>query len=88
MKRREFIINSSRLAGAIAMGEVWSSGTRAAEPPGRLQMELARIANAGVGVSNGWIEYTGLHGLPAEVKTKMVADIATLFGKPSAGERP
>ena len=44
-----------------------------------LQMELARIANAGVGVSNGWIEYTGLHGLPADVRAKMIADIGTLF---------
>jgi hypothetical protein len=53
-----------------------------------LQMELARIADAGVGVSNGWIEYTGLHALPADVKTKMVTDIGTLFGKPSKGESP
>jgi hypothetical protein len=42
-------------------------------------MELARIANAGVGMSNGWIEYTGLHGLSAEAKTKILADIHPLF---------
>lgn len=44
-----------------------------------LQMELARTANAGVGVSNGWIEYTGLHGLPADVRAKMLGDIQALI---------
>jgi hypothetical protein len=43
------------------------------------QMKLARQIGAGVGVSNGWLEYTGLARLPADAKTKIVADIATLF---------
>lgn len=43
------------------------------------QMKLARQVGAGVGVSNGWIEYTGLTRLPAEAKTKLLADIQTLF---------
>jgi hypothetical protein len=42
------------------------------------QMKLARQVGAGVGVSNGWIEYTGLTRLPAEIKAKMLGDIATL----------
>lgn len=42
------------------------------------QIKLARQVGAGVGVSNGWIEYTGLTRLPAEVKAKMLADIVTL----------
>ena len=46
------------------------------------QMELARSsAGTGVGVSNGWLEYTGLHRLPPAVRAKMIADIATLFHK-------
>jgi hypothetical protein len=40
------------------------------------QMKLARQVGAGVGVSNGWEEYTGLARLPADVKAKMLADIA------------
>ena len=40
------------------------------------QMKLARQIGAGVGVSNGWEEYTGLVRLPADVKAKMLADIA------------
>jgi len=43
------------------------------------QMKLARQVNSGVGVSNGWLEFTGLGSLPADVKSKMIADIATLF---------
>jgi hypothetical protein len=42
------------------------------------QMKLARMTGAGVGVSNGWIEFTGLHALPAPVRSRMIADIATL----------
>lgn len=42
-------------------------------------MKLARQVGAGVGVSNGWIEYTGLVRLPAAVKTKILADINSLF---------
>ncbi len=41
------------------------------------QMSLARQAGAGVGVSNGWLEYTGLARLPAAEKAR---DIATLSG--------
>jgi hypothetical protein len=47
------------------------------------QMKLARQVGAGVGVSNGWIEYTGLTRLPAEVKAKMLVDIGTLFNQRS-----
>lgn len=43
------------------------------------QMKLARQVGAGTGVSNGWIEYTGLVRLPAATKAGMLADIATLF---------
>jgi hypothetical protein len=43
------------------------------------QMKLARQVGSGVGVSNGWIEYTGLVRLPAAAKAKLLADIATLF---------
>lgn len=43
------------------------------------QMKLARKVGAGVGVSNGWIEFTGLHGLSAAAKVRMLGDIATLF---------
>ena len=43
------------------------------------QMKLARQVNAGICVSNGWIEFTGLSHLPADVKAKMIADIETLF---------
>ena len=43
------------------------------------QMDLARNAPAGVGLTNGWLEYTGLHRLPPEIRSKMIADIATLF---------
>jgi hypothetical protein len=46
------------------------------------QMRLARQVGAGVGVSNGWIEFTGLVRLPAEVRRKLVADIETLVKAP------
>ncbi len=42
------------------------------------QMALARQVGAGVGVSNGWIEYCGLHGLPREERAAMIADIESL----------
>ena len=42
------------------------------------QMRLARQTGAGVGVSNGWIEYTGLAHLPSEARAKILADIASL----------
>jgi hypothetical protein len=48
-----------------------------------MQMKLARQVGAGVGVSNGWIEYTGLARLPAEVKTRMLRDIQSLFDSKS-----
>ena len=44
-----------------------------------IQMKLARQVGAGVGVSNGWIEFTGLVRLPADVRRKLAADIETLF---------
>jgi hypothetical protein len=43
------------------------------------QMELARAVGAGVGVSNGWIEYTGLARLPETVRLSMIRDIESLF---------
>lgn len=45
------------------------------------QMKLARQVGAGVGVSNGWIEYTGLVRLPTEVKARMLRDIQSLFDR-------
>jgi len=50
------------------------------------QMDLARKASAGVGLTNGWAEYTGLHRLPPEMRSKMLADIATLFTVSHEGE--
>jgi hypothetical protein len=43
------------------------------------QMALARQVNAGVGVSNGWIEYSGLHGLPPEQRVRIIRDIESLL---------
>jgi len=43
------------------------------------QMKLARQVGAGVGVSNGWEEYTGLTRPPGDVRVKLLGDIATLF---------
>ena len=43
------------------------------------QMKFARQVGAGVGVSNGWMEYTGLAGLPAADRAALVADINELF---------
>jgi hypothetical protein len=45
------------------------------------QMRLARQVGAGIGVSNGWIEFTGLVRLPAGAKNKLLADIETLFAR-------
>jgi hypothetical protein len=42
------------------------------------QMQLAHQVGAGVGVSNGWLEYTGLARLPSDVKADMLADIAKI----------
>ena len=42
------------------------------------QMKLARQVGAGVGVSNGWIEYTGLTRLPDKVRKHMLDDIGSL----------
>ena len=42
------------------------------------QMDLARKVGAGVGVSNGWEEYTGLARLPADAAKKIETDVATL----------
>ena len=39
------------------------------------QVELARACGAGVGVSDGWLEYTGLARMPAAQRCKMLADI-------------
>ncbi|HBE40745.1 MAG TPA: hypothetical protein DDW27_05995 [Bacteroidales bacterium] len=44
------------------------------------QMNLARQVGSGVGVSNGWIEYTGLTRLPDQIHSKIIADIESLTG--------
>jgi hypothetical protein len=43
------------------------------------QMRLARRVGAGVGVSNGWVEFTGLTSVEETSKARYIADIATLF---------
>ena len=45
------------------------------------QMDLARQASAGVGLTNGWAEETGIHRLPPELRSKKLVDIATLFAR-------
>jgi hypothetical protein len=42
------------------------------------QMELARAVGAGVGVSNGWMEYTGLARLPDPIRRQVIGDIESL----------
>lgn len=42
------------------------------------QMRLARQVGAGIGVSNGWLEYSGLGGIPAVTREKILQDIASL----------
>jgi hypothetical protein len=39
------------------------------------QIDLARQVGAGVGVSNGWIEYTGLTRIPDQTRKRILADI-------------
>jgi hypothetical protein len=43
------------------------------------QMKLAKQVGAGVGVSNGWIQYTGLARLAEAPRQKMTTDIRSLF---------
>jgi hypothetical protein len=45
------------------------------------QMDLARKTGAGVGVSNGWIEYSGLTRLTPAVKGRVIRDIESLVDK-------
>ena len=45
-----------------------------------LQMQLARQVGAGVGVSNGWFEFTGLSKLPAQEYHRLITDIEQLKG--------
>jgi len=42
------------------------------------QMELARKSGIAVGVSNGWEEYTGLNGLDASTRSRLLKDIKSL----------
>ena len=42
-------------------------------------MALARQVGAGVGVSNGWLEYTGLHGLSQKERIDIIRDIESLL---------
>jgi hypothetical protein len=39
------------------------------------QVELAKACSAGIGVSDGWLEYTGLGRMPDGQRKKMLADI-------------
>jgi hypothetical protein len=39
------------------------------------QIELARACGAAVGVSDGWLEFTGLARMPMDQRQKMLADI-------------
>jgi hypothetical protein len=43
-----------------------------------LQVKLAHQVGSGVGVSNGWIEFTGLNRLPAKQRRRLIADIEQL----------
>lgn len=43
------------------------------------QMDLARKINSAVGVSNGWIEFNGLHGLDADTRTRLINEIKQLY---------
>jgi hypothetical protein len=43
------------------------------------QMALATQVGAGVGVSNGWLEYTGMHNLPSEERARLIRDIESLL---------
>ncbi len=43
------------------------------------QMKLARQVGAGIGVSNGWIEYDGLHALPETERARMIRDIESIL---------
>ena len=63
---------SKSAKGGMKLAELFGS-------PRSRDVKLARQVGAGVGVSNGWIEYTGLVRLPADVRAKMMADIETLF---------
>ncbi len=39
------------------------------------------MLGAGVGVSNGWIQFTGLTRLPEKVRQQMIRDIESLLKK-------
>jgi len=43
------------------------------------QMDLAKKMGIGVGLSNGWIEFNGLHGLDVEIKSRLIRDIDSLY---------
>jgi|GEM_PF-528180 hypothetical protein len=45
------------------------------------QVELARKTGCGVGVSAGWIEYTGLCHLPREFEKQILEDVRGLTGR-------
>ncbi len=52
------------------------------------QMELSRSTGAGVGVSNGWLEYAGLNALPTAIERRVLADLDTLHPRSSAKPHP
>jgi hypothetical protein len=43
------------------------------------QMDLARKMGTAVGVSNGWIEFNGLHGLEKNTRSLLINDISKLY---------
>ena len=43
------------------------------------QMDQARKINSAVGVSNGWIEFNGLHGLDANTRNRLINEIKELY---------
>lgn len=56
---------------AVLNGKAWIPGAWQFVHLWDEQLELMRKAGAAVGVSNGWIEYTGLAGLPAPLRRRL-----------------
>ncbi|MBT9189516.1 hypothetical protein [Zobellia russellii] len=43
------------------------------------QIDLAKKTGSAIGVSNGWIEFNGLHGLDLETRGRLIKDINNLY---------
>lgn len=43
------------------------------------QLDLARKTGAGIGVANGWLDFSGLAGLPAAVRERYIGQIKSLL---------